>query len=72
MFQGKQDKLRMELYRIDLMRSGGKKKEAVAELREILPTYKDIPESKAIEAIINQLDPPPPPPPPPPAAKTSN
>lgn len=67
MFQGKADKLRMEIYRIELLRSNGKKQQAVAELRKILPDYQDIPESQAVEAIINQIDPPPPPPPPPPA-----
>ena len=59
------DKLRMELFVIDLMRSQSKKKEAVAELRRILPNYQGIAGTKTIESLINQLDPPPPPPPPP-------
>ncbi|MFT4546623.1 MAG: hypothetical protein ACI8XO_003219 [Verrucomicrobiales bacterium] len=64
MFQQKDDKLRMELFVIELLRSQQNKKEAVAELRRILPGYQGMPGTKTIEALINQLDPPPPPPPP--------
>jgi len=63
-YEKKTDKLRMEIYRVELLRSQDKKKEAIVELRKLLPEYKDIPEGKALQALLNQLDPPPPPPPP--------
>jgi uncharacterized protein (TIGR03790 family) len=65
MFLEKGDQLRMDLYAVELLRSQDKKAEAVATLRKILPDYQKDPGGKAVQALINQLDPPPPPPPPP-------
>jgi uncharacterized protein (TIGR03790 family) len=65
MFEGKGDRLRMDLYAIDALRSQDKKGEALATLRKILPEYQDVPGGQAVQALINQMDPPPPPAPPP-------
>ncbi|MGI9243087.1 MAG: TIGR03790 family protein, partial [Verrucomicrobiales bacterium] len=65
MFRGRDDQLRMDLYRIELLRSQDQEEEALSALRKILPVYEDMPGALAIEALLNQMDPPPPPPPPP-------
>ena len=68
-FKDEGDRLRMDLLRVELLRSQDKKKEAIAALRKLLPIHQGKPGGKAVQALINQLDPPPPPPPPPPAKK---
>jgi len=65
MFTERGDQLRMDLYAIELQRSQDQKDEALGALNKLLPAYEDLPGGKAIQALINQMDPPPPPPPPP-------
>ncbi len=64
LYTEKVDKLRVEMHLVDIMRNGGKKPQAIAKLRGLVDTYKDIPEHKAAQTWLNVLDPPPPPPPP--------
>ncbi len=61
-YQSPSDRLRQELHIVDLLRQSGQKPQAIAHLRTIQATYADLPEGKAIIALLNILDPPAPPP----------
>lgn len=65
MYTELEDQLRMELFAVEGMRSAGKKAEAIAALRKMLPGYQGTDGATVIQGMLNQLDPPPPPPPPP-------
>jgi len=56
------DRLRQWLHIADTQREEGKKKLAIATLKQAQSLYPSIPETKSIIAQLNILDPPPPPP----------
>lgn len=56
------DKLRQTLHLVSLDRQAGRKPEAIKRLRKAKIDFADIPEAKAITALLNILDPPAPPP----------
>ncbi len=61
-YRGDSDKLRLTLHLADLERQTGRKDAALTRLREAEPKFADLPEGKAITALLNILDPPAPPP----------
>jgi len=70
-YESPADQLRVRLHAVDLLRVEGKKREAAAALRKLRLGFASIPEVKAIDSLVLQLDPPPPPPPPAPTRKSA-
>jgi uncharacterized protein (TIGR03790 family) len=64
-FADKPDRLRMDLHIAAIERAAGRKEEAVKILRGARTLYAGLPETAAVVAWMNILDPPPPPPAPP-------
>jgi len=56
------DRLRQWLHIADIQREEGDKKHAIETLKHARALYPNIPETKAIVALLNIMDPPPPPP----------
>lgn len=61
-YKDEPDKLRQVLHLVDLDRHAAHKDEAIQKLRAAQSTYANIPEGKAVTALLNILDPPAPPP----------
>jgi uncharacterized protein (TIGR03790 family) len=60
-----ENRIRQDLHITAIHRSAGRKEEAIATLREARQLHGPLPETEALKAWLDQLDPPPPPPAPP-------
>ncbi|HCQ38279.1 MAG TPA: hypothetical protein DIV39_03915, partial [Verrucomicrobiales bacterium] len=61
-YSSEADRLRQDLHIVDVYRGAGNKKTAVLLLQKIRKNSSQIPEEKAVTALLNILDPPAPPP----------
>ena len=61
-YSGKADQLRQDLHIVDVYRGAGNTKTAILLLQKIRKNNSQIPEEKAVTALLNILDPPSPPP----------
>ena len=61
-FQNRSDRLRQDLHIMDVYRTAGNKETAILLLRKMKEDYSGLPETKAVVALLNILDPPSPPP----------
>ena len=61
-FQNRSDRLRQDLHIMDVYRTAGNKETAILLLRKMKKDYSGLPETKAVVALLNILDPPSPPP----------
>ena len=61
-FQNRSDQLRQDLHIMDVYRTAGNKETAILLLRKMKEDYSGLPETKAVVALLNILDPPSPPP----------